>query len=224
MGTLAEQLGVSQGDAARISLASAGVWWAIFTIIPLVTLKHRAPRKKLPQGEHYATIGFKQLWHTLSELPKFPFTLLYLAAYLFFNDGIQTVISMSAVFGSAEMGMDVATLAKLILMVQFVAFFGALLLQLACAARGHKARDHDQPRAVAGRDDLHLCLPEFAVAVFHTWGRDCHRARGQPGVEPFALLAHDPTRPGSGVFRPLRGQRARHKLAGAVAFRPHACS
>jgi UMF1 family MFS transporter len=119
-------LGISTGDAVRISLVSAGIWWAIFTVIPLISLKSRAPRKKLPHGEHYATIGFKQLGHTLRQLPNFRFTLLFLIAYLFYNDGIQTVISMSAVFGSEEMGMDTAALVQLILMVQFIAFFGAL--------------------------------------------------------------------------------------------------
>ncbi len=123
---LAEPMGVSTGDAVRISLASAGVWWAIFTIIPLLTLRRRRAIKALPPGERYATIGFKQLGNTLRQLPSYPQTLLFLLAYLLYNDGIQTVISMSAVFGSAELGLSESTLAGLILMVQFVAFLGAL--------------------------------------------------------------------------------------------------
>ncbi len=79
---LAEPLGVSTGHAVRISLASAGVWWAVFALIPLAELKRRAPLKQLPPGERYATIGFKQLRHTLSEVRNFPHTLLFLLAYL----------------------------------------------------------------------------------------------------------------------------------------------
>jgi MFS transporter, UMF1 family len=123
---LAEPLGVSTGHAVRISLASAGLWWAVFTIIPLLSLKRRRSYKSLPPGERLTTIGFKQLRHTLSQLPKYPQTLLFLAAYLLYNDGIQTVIALSAQFGAQELGMQTASLIQLILMVQFIAFVGAL--------------------------------------------------------------------------------------------------
>jgi UMF1 family MFS transporter len=123
---LAEPLGVSMAHAIRISLLSAGLWWAIFTIIPLMRLKRRLSAKSLPPGERYATIGFKQLARTFRELPSFPQTLLFLLAYLLYNDGIQTVITLSATFGAAELGLQTATLVQVILMVQFGAFGGAL--------------------------------------------------------------------------------------------------
>ena len=121
-----ESLGVSEGFAVRICLASAGLWWAIFTLIPLARLQPRQPQKQLPVGERFISIGFKQLRHTLRELPRYPHTLLFLIAYLLYNDGIQTVISLSSQFGSAELKLDQQTLITSILMVQFVAFFGAL--------------------------------------------------------------------------------------------------
>lgn len=123
---LADDLGLSTGQAVRISLASAGVWWALFTIIPLQRLIVRESRSKLPPGQNYISVGFRQLGHTLRKLPSYPQTLLFLIAYLLYNDGIQTVIAMSAQFGSEEMGMKTSSLIQLILMVQFVAFFGAL--------------------------------------------------------------------------------------------------
>jgi UMF1 family MFS transporter len=119
-------LGISTGDAVRISLASAGVWWAIFTIIPLTALKTRQPTRTLPPGQHLWTIGFTQLRHTLGTLSKYPHTLLFLAAYLLYNDGVQTVIALAAQFGAEELGMETGQLVQLILMVQFIAFFGAL--------------------------------------------------------------------------------------------------
>lgn len=123
---LSEPLGVSTGHAVRISLLSAGLWWAIFTVIPLLILKQRRATKSLPPGEYYVTIGFRQLAHTLRQLPHFPQTLLFLLAYLLYNDGIQTIIALSATFGAAELGLENATLIQVILMVQFVAFGGAL--------------------------------------------------------------------------------------------------
>ena len=123
---LRERLGISTEDAVRISLASAGLWWAAFTVIPMLTLHNRQPQRSLPAGERYLTVGFKQLGHTLRRLPRYPQTLLFLVAYLLYDDGIQTVISLSSQFGSEELGMSAAELPQLFLMVQFVAFFGAL--------------------------------------------------------------------------------------------------
>jgi MFS transporter, UMF1 family len=138
----AEGLGLTTGQAVRISLVSAGMWWAIFTIIPLLTLQTRRPLRSLPPGERLSSIGFKQLRHTFSNLPKYPHTLLFLAAYLLYNDGIQTVIALAAQFGAEELGMETAQLVQLILMVQFIAFFGAL-------GFGYLARWTGAKRAVA---------------------------------------------------------------------------
>ena len=124
--TLRDSLGVSTADAVRISLASAGMWWAVFTVIPMLTLHNRQPQRRLPSGERMLTVGFKQLGHTLRRLPQYPQTLLFLVAYLLYNDGIQTVISLSSQFGSEELGMSTSELPLLFLMVQFVAFFGAI--------------------------------------------------------------------------------------------------
>ncbi|MEZ4555051.1 MAG: MFS transporter [Caldilineaceae bacterium] len=134
----AEALGLSTGHAVRISMASAGMWWAIFTLIPLLTLRRHRPRKSLPPGERYLTVGFHQLGHTLRQLPQFPHTLLFLLAYLLYNDGIQTVIALSSQFGSQELGMGESSLISLILMVQFLAFAGALAFAWIARAVGTK--------------------------------------------------------------------------------------
>ena len=124
--SMRDSLGISTNDAVRISLASAGIWWALFTLAPMLGLVNRQPQRQLPAGERYLTVGFKQLNQTLRKLPRYPHTLLFLIAYLLYNDGIQTVIAMSSQFGSEELKMSSDQLIQLILMVQFVAFFGAL--------------------------------------------------------------------------------------------------
>jgi UMF1 family MFS transporter len=58
----------------------------------------------------------------------YPQTLLFLGAYLLYNDGIQTVIALTAVYARQELGMGTGTIISAVLMVQFLAFFGALLL------------------------------------------------------------------------------------------------
>ncbi len=157
----AEGLGLTTGHAVRISLVSAGLWWAIFTIIPLVSLKTRQPQRTLPPGERLWSIGFKQLQHTLSNLPQYPHTLLFLAAYLLYNDGIQTVIALASQFGAVELGMETAQLVQLILMVQFIAFFGAL-------GFGYLARWIGAKRAVAISLVIWLGVTVYTYAFLQT--------------------------------------------------------
>jgi UMF1 family MFS transporter len=67
-----------------------------------------------------------QLQHTFRDLKKYPQTLMFLLAYLFFNDGIQTVIASSSIYGAEQLKFAQEQLIALILLVQFVAFGGAL--------------------------------------------------------------------------------------------------
>ena len=131
-------LGLSTGAVVRLNLASAGAWWAAFTLIPLYTLKNRAPARRLPHGESYLTVGFHQLRRTLGGVRRYPQTVAFLAAYLLYNDGIQTVIALASQFGQEELGLPISTLTAVILMVQFVAFVGALLFNRMAEVVGTK--------------------------------------------------------------------------------------
>lgn len=127
--TLDKQFGISPGLAVRISLLSAGLWWAAFTVIPVVGLRDLRGTAETASGDRAGVIGgsLRQLANTLRELRSFPQTMLFLLAYLFFNDGIQTVISASSVYGAEELKFSSSQLIEIILLVQFVAFGGALL-------------------------------------------------------------------------------------------------
>jgi len=131
----ASRLGMDPYLAVRLSFLSAGLWWGAFALITFATLKSRAAEKSLPAGKSYLTIGFSELGRTFRELARLRYTLKYLIGYLFFNDGIQTVISMASVFMAQELftskGLktDQSFLLLIFLMVQFVAIFGALFFE-----------------------------------------------------------------------------------------------
>jgi len=113
-----------KAEVARWSIVSAGVWWAAFTTIPLVRLRDRPA----VAGEHRGSVltdGFRQLGHTLASLKAFPLTLFFLVAYLVYNDGIQTVISLASVYADSELHLTQAVQVETILVVQFLAFAGA---------------------------------------------------------------------------------------------------
>ena len=129
--TFAEDLGVPGELAVRINLASAGIWWLGFSLITWSRLRPRHAARQLPAGDTYVSIGFKQLRKTFSEVKHFPETLKFLLAYFLYNDGIQTVIAVASTFAAAPLiqgGLELeqSTLIAVILMIQFVAFFGAL--------------------------------------------------------------------------------------------------
>jgi UMF1 family MFS transporter len=129
---LHDKIGLATDMAVRINLASAGLWWLGFSFFTWARLHPRHAAKKLPAGETYVSAGFKQLWGTLKDIRRFPETLKFLLAYFLYNDGIQTVIAVSATFAAAPLlrgGLEIgqSTLTIVILMIQFMAFFGALL-------------------------------------------------------------------------------------------------
>lgn len=133
-----ESLGITEGLAVRISLASAGIWWAIFSLPTILVLRNRQPVKSKPPGQSLMTVGARQLWHTLSKIRNYPQTLLFLLAYLIYNDAIQTVITMSAQFGQEELKLPLSTITSAILMVQFVAFGGAFAFNWIASRIGNK--------------------------------------------------------------------------------------
>ena len=61
---------------------------------------------------------------------RYPQTLTFLVAYLIYNDAVQAVITLSGQFGSDELKIPMGTLTLAILMVQFLAFAGALLFNV----------------------------------------------------------------------------------------------
>jgi MFS-type transporter involved in bile tolerance (Atg22 family) len=118
----APSLGLTTGEAVRICLATAGLWWGAFTVFTVSRLRNRPVREALGRPRS----GFRQLATTMREMRAFPLTLWFLGAYLLFNDGVQTVISLSALYATEELGLEQSVLTGAILMVQVVAIAGAL--------------------------------------------------------------------------------------------------
>ena len=130
----AARIGMSDEKAVRISLASAGAWWAAFTILPLVALRNRGAARTPPAGQSAVVAVLRLLVQTVREMRGYPQALTFMVAFLLYNDAIQTVIALATQFGNDELKIPVSQLTLAILMVQFVAFFGALSFQRLAAA------------------------------------------------------------------------------------------
>jgi UMF1 family MFS transporter len=131
----ADTLAISRELAVRLSLLSAGLWWGGFSIFTFARLRTRAPRHARSSRRWHLAEGLAEVFHMWDQMKRLPHTLRYLIAYMAFNDGIQTVISIASVFLAQELfvsqGLETneSFLVGLILMVQFIAFFGALIFE-----------------------------------------------------------------------------------------------
>jgi UMF1 family MFS transporter len=127
-----ESMGVSTGLAVRICLLTAGIWWGGFALITFSLLKRRRPARVAPEGKNIIAAGVGELAATFRQLFKLKHTLMFLIAYLLYNDGIQTVITSSSIFLSQELfrakGLEVDSSVLIIafLIAQIVGFFGAM--------------------------------------------------------------------------------------------------
>ncbi len=121
-----DAFGLSQTLAVRLSLLSAALWWAGFTFIPVIRLHDHPPRNLVAASGTLMQRSFGQLWATLKEMRRYPMTLTFLVAFLFYNDGIQTVITVASTYGSKQLGFGQSVLIATILLIQFVAYGGAL--------------------------------------------------------------------------------------------------
>ncbi|MGC5568164.1 MFS transporter [Streptomyces sp. FR-108] len=138
-----DSFGVSEATAVRICLASAGVWWGVFTLVPLKRLRDRRTADSLAGPQGGPGRGWRQLAATVRDMRRQPLTLAFLLAYLVYNDGIQTVISQASVYGSEELGLDQSTLIVAVLLVQLLAVAGAL-------GMGRLARTYGAKRIILG--------------------------------------------------------------------------
>lgn len=131
----APRLNVARGLAVRLCLLSAGLWWGGFALLTFATLRQRQPARRRPPGKSYLAIGLTEIFRTFRELRRLSYTLRFLLAYLFYNDGIQTVITMAGVFLAQELFVSrgitdyQSFLVGIILAVQFLAVAGALLFE-----------------------------------------------------------------------------------------------
>jgi UMF1 family MFS transporter len=103
---------------------------------------------------HYIRQGFKALAHTMRKIRYFKELLKFLVSFLIYNDGIQTVIVMAAIFGKEELGFGTPTLIGCLLMVQIIGFPSSLFM-------GRLAQRIGEKRTI------YLCLVVYCFIVIY---------------------------------------------------------
>jgi UMF1 family MFS transporter len=113
-------------EAVRLSFLSVAVWWTLFSLplLLFVPESRTGARVNVREGISH---GFGRLRHAFDGISHARMALLFLIAYWFYIDGVDTVIGMAGDFGKA-VGFPDSVLISGLLLVQFVAFPFALLM------------------------------------------------------------------------------------------------
>lgn len=109
--------------ATRIGFVIVALWWFVFSI-PL--LRNVRQRHFIPPADHPLSAGFRRLWRTFKNIRAHNQAFLFLIAYFFYIDGVDTIIVMSAAYGR-DLGFGINQLIGVILFIQIIAFPFALL-------------------------------------------------------------------------------------------------
>ncbi|MDT8440800.1 MAG: MFS transporter [Desulfuromonadales bacterium] len=110
-------------SATRLGFLLTGLWWLVFAVPTFAWV-----REKRTETSAIAPLRTpRDYLRTLRALRDYPDLLRFLLAFLLYNDGIQTIIAISAIFAREELGLGTGTIFGCFLMIQFVAMPGALL-------------------------------------------------------------------------------------------------
>lgn len=112
----------------RATALLVALWWGIFSIPTFLWLRERSASRELPPGTTYLRVGFARLSHTLRKINQFRELVKFLVAFLIYNDGVQTVIVMAAIFGAEVLGMSQNELIACFILIHVVAIVGSLVV------------------------------------------------------------------------------------------------
>jgi UMF1 family MFS transporter len=112
------------GQAVKFSFLSVGVWWAVFSIPLLLFVREPVVGDK-KSGVNMVKAGLAQLRETFQEIRHLKTIFLFLLAYWFYIDGVDTIVRMAVDYG-ISIGFQSSDLLVALLMVQFVGFPSAI--------------------------------------------------------------------------------------------------
>ncbi len=119
-----ENFGVDVVLATRIAIVINVVWWAVFSI-PFMKNCKQQYGLEAPKSNHVKQT-LLSLWNTLKKIVKNKGVFIFILAYFFYIDGVNTVITMSTAYGTS-LGLDSTGMIIALLVTQVVAFPSAII-------------------------------------------------------------------------------------------------
>ena len=122
-------------------MASSGIWWYSFALLTFKWVPEPPIENEMPSLGFVssAKLAISEIKKTISEVEKFRTLFIYMLAYFFFIDGINSVTALGGVFGSTVLGITTVDLIVTILAIQFVAWPSALFFTRLARKLGTKS-------------------------------------------------------------------------------------
>lgn len=150
----------SASQAVQVSFVTVAVWWSVFSI-PLILFYHEPKAVKPINWLSASAAGFRQMGRTFREIRTLRNLGLFLVAYFFYIDGVNTIIRMAVDYGLA-LGFSSQHLIAALLMTQFIAFPAAIVYGQLATRIGAKASLLISIAAYAA-------VTVFAYFMTHSW-------------------------------------------------------
>ncbi len=112
------------------------LFFLIFSLPVFFFLKDQ--KKIVERKSSYLKIGFSRVWSTLSHLKHYKNLVLFLIAYFFYIEGVNTIIFFSGNYASTTLGFTSSELIVFFLTVQTTAILGSILLGITADSIGQK--------------------------------------------------------------------------------------
>jgi UMF1 family MFS transporter len=121
-----ERFGLPDAAAAvRFAFITVAAWWGGFTVLTIIWVSEK-DRRPSEVGVRGAVVqGLQQIMATFKQSRRMKNIFLFLLAYWFYIDGVDTIIRMAVDYG-LSLGFESADLILALLMVQFIGFPAAL--------------------------------------------------------------------------------------------------
>ncbi len=160
----------------RISIVMMGLWWGFFSLPIVFILRDRGHSAQKLEAETpgsvrslswtaTAKLGVGKVVSTLSKVRLYRTLSIFLIGFLVYNDGIQTVISQASQFAIDMLSMSTQELTGVVLMIQFLAIPGALLIGFLSDRMGQ----HQTLKLCLAIWIVLLCCAYFINAKWQFW-------------------------------------------------------
>jgi UMF1 family MFS transporter len=126
MTLMPQKFGLPDAAAAvRVSFLSVALWWGLFTLFTIFWVPEDRGASTDKGNESIVIAGFRQIAGTFKKIRHLKVVFLFLLAYWFYIDGVDTIIRMAVDYG-LSLGFESSDLIVALLIVQFVGFPAAL--------------------------------------------------------------------------------------------------
>jgi len=136
LATLAIVYPFIEASMIKESFPVAALFFLIFSLPLFFFLKEK--RVKVERTESFVTIGFSRVWSTLTHLKYYKNLAIFLVAFFFYIEGVNTIIFFSGNYASTTLGFSEMELLIFFIVVQTTAIAGSVVLGIVADKIGQK--------------------------------------------------------------------------------------